>query len=219
MDRLLLLIPTTSYRVGDFLEAARRLDVEVTVGSDRRQILEEFAEGRTVTLDFGDPERGTRQIVDFARRLPLRAIVATDEETTLLAARASEALGLPHNSPRSVAAAGNKHRFRTALAAAGLPGPGFTLVPVDADPPEAAGRAAYPCVLKPLALSASRGVIRADDPAAFVAAVRRIAAILSDLKVGTETGGHILVEDYVPGREIALKYCNRRKQSCRQTAP
>ena len=84
MDRLLLLIPTTSYRVSDFLEAADRLDVEVTVGSDQRQVLEKYSQGRTVTLDFRNLDRGTKQVVDFARRFTLRAIVATDEETTVL---------------------------------------------------------------------------------------------------------------------------------------
>jgi biotin carboxylase len=207
MDRLLLLVPTTSYRVSDFLEAAHRLDVEVTVGSNQRQVLEKYSQGRTVTLDFRNLERGTKQVVDFARRFALRAIVATDEETTLLAAKASEALRLPHNSPASVEAATNKYRFRVALAEAGLPSPNFTLVSLDDSPAEAACRVDYPCVLKPLALSASRGVIRADDPAAFIAAFHRIAKILeaSDAASPAEVGDHVLVEDYIPGTEIALE--------------
>ena len=207
MDRLLLLIPTTSYRVSDFLEAAHRLDVEVTVGSNQRQVLEKYSQGRTVTLDFRNLERGTKQVVDFARRFALRAIVATDEETTVLAAKASEALRLPHNSPASVEAATNKYRFRVALAEAGLPSPNFTLVSLDDNLAEAACRVDYPCVLKPLALSASRGVIRADDPAAFIAAFHRIAKILeaSDAASPAEVGDHVLVEDYIPGTEIALE--------------
>ncbi len=207
MDRLLLLVPTTSYRVSDFLEAAHRLDVEVTVGSNQRQVLEKYSQGRTVTLDFRNLERGTKQVVDFARRFALRAIVATDEETTLLAAKASEALRLPHNSPASVEAATNKYRFRRLLSEAGLPSPNFTLVSLDDSPAEAACRVDYPCVLKPLALSASRGVIRADDPAAFIAAFHRIAKILeaSDAASPAEVGDHVLVEDYIPGTEIALE--------------
>ncbi len=207
MDRLLLLVPTTSYRVSDFLEAAHRLDVEVTVGSNQRQVLEKYSQGRTVTLDFRNLERGTKQVVDFARRFALRAIVATDEETTVLAAKASEALRLPHNSPASVEAATNKYRFRVALAEAGLPSPNFTLVSLDDNPAEAACRVDYPCVLKPLALSASRGVIRADNPAAFIAAFHRIAKILeaSDAASPAEVGDHVLVEDYIPGTEIALE--------------
>ena len=207
MDRLLLLIPTTSYRVSDFLEAAHRLDVEVTVGSNQRQVLEKYSQGRTVTLDFRNLERGTKQVVDFAQRFALRAIVATDEETTVLAARASKALRLPHNSPASVEAATNKHRFRVALAEADLPSPEFTLVSLDDNPAEAARRVDYPCVLKPLTLSASRGVIRVDDSAAFVANFHRIAKILRtlDIESPAEVGQHLLVEGFIPGAEVALE--------------
>ena len=207
MQRLLLLVPTTSYRISDFLGAARRLDVDVTVGSNRRQVLEKYSQGRTVTLDFRNSEKGTKQIIDFARRYPLQAIVAVDEDTTVLAAKASEALGLPHNSPSSVAAAANKYRFRTVLAEAGLPSPGFTALSIEDDPAEVAHRVDYPCVLKPLALSASRGVIRADDPAGFAAAFYRIGKILNDAYAGSPAGtaDHILVEDYIPGTEVALE--------------
>ncbi|MEE8559509.1 MAG: biotin carboxylase, partial [Alphaproteobacteria bacterium] len=166
MGRLLLLIPTTSYRVGDFLEAARRLDVEVAVGSNRRQVLEKYARGGTVTLDFRNIEKGVEQILAYARKYPLKAIVPVDDEPVLLAAKASRALGLPHNAPESVEATRNKYRFRTRLANSGLPSPRFTLLSVGDDQAKAARLAAYPCVLKPLALAAGRGVIRADDAAA-----------------------------------------------------
>ncbi len=205
--RLLLLVPTTSYRVGDFLKAAHRLGVEVAVGSNRRQVLEKYSHGRTVTLDFRQVEKGAEQIVAYAQKYPLQAIVPTDEATTLLAARASAVLGLPHNSLDSVAAAGNKHKFRARLAEAGLPTPAYTLVSLDEDPARAARATDYPCVLKPLALSASRGVIRADDPAAFVAAFRRIANILDrqDAGAGCGVAEHILIEGYVSGEEVSLE--------------
>ena len=207
MARLLLLIPTTSYRVSDFLKAAGGLDVEVTVGSNRRQVLEKYSHGQTVTLNFRNPERGTKQILDYARQRPLRAIVAVDDETTVLAAKASKALGLSHNSPESIEAAANKFRFRTVLTEAGLPSPGFTLVSLDDDPAEVANRVDFPCVLKPLALSASRGVIRANDPAAFAAAFYRIAKILKlpDAASLADLHDYVLVEDYIPGTEVALE--------------
>ena len=201
MKRLLLLVPTTSYRVGDFLAAAHGLGVDVAVGSGRPQVLE--SHGRTVTVDLGDLEKGVRQIVAYAGRYPLLAIVPTDEETTLLAALASKALGLPHNTPESVEAAGNKFRFRTVLANSGLTAPKFSLYSIGDDPKRLADEAGYPAVLKPLAMSASRGVIRVDSRDEFIAAFRRIKGILE----GDERRGdkHILAEDYVPGREVALE--------------
>ena len=207
MARLLLLISTTSYRASDFLSAAHRLAVEVIVGSNRRQALEKFSGGGTVTIDFRDLDKGVSQIAALARARPLAAIVGVDDETTGLAAKASAALGLAHNSPESVATAANKHRFRGAMARAGLPSPAFRLLSVDDDPERAARETAFPCVLKPTALAASRGVIRADDGPAFVAAFRRIVRILGQPDVAPlgEAARQILVEDYLPGVEVALE--------------
>ena len=205
--RLLLLIPTTSYRVADFLDAACRLNVAVAVGSNQRHVLEAFADGRTVTIDFLDSERGVREICSYARDHPLSAVLGVDEETTVLAAKASKALGLAHNAPESVEATANKFRFRTILANSGLLTPPFSLLTVDADPEGAAREATYPCVLKPLMLSASRGVIRADNPDKFIIAFHRITRILEQPDVVTlgDTAKYILVEGYVPGREVALE--------------
>ena len=203
--RLLLLVPTTSYRIGDFLRAAERLDVDVAVGTNRRQVLEQYSKGRTVALDFNDVERGIAQIEFYSRDFPLAAIIGVDDETILIAAEAAKALGLPHNAPESIEATGNKHRFRTRLANSGLPTPRFRLISVDDDPAWAARDSFYPAVLKPLVLSASRGVIRADDPAQFTAAVRRIGAILADADICGEAASHILVEEYIPGGEVALE--------------
>ncbi len=205
--RLLLLIPTTSYRVGDFLDAACRLNVAVAVGSNQRHVLEAFADGRTVTIDFLDPEKGVREICAYARDHPLSAVLGVDEETTVLAAKASKALGLAHNAPELVEATANKFRFRTVLANSGLLTPPFSLLTVDAHPERAAREATYPCVLKPLMLSASRGVIRADNPDQFVTAFHRITRILEQPDVVTlgDTAKYILVEGYVAGREVALE--------------
>ncbi len=170
-------------------------------------MLEKYADGRTVRLDLADSDAGLRQILAYAERYPLRAIVAVDEETTLLAAKAAAALGLPHNPVEAVAACLDKFRFRSRLAAAGVSSPGFRLLSLSAEPEAAAAKTDYPCVLKPLSLSASRGVIRADDPGQFVAAVRRIARILDDPEIAVkgEAAASILVEAYIPGPEVALE--------------
>src|SRR5439155_26563350 len=98
--------------------------------------------------------------------------------------------------------------MRVALARPGRPGPVFDRLALSADPQEAAARAPYPCVLKPVALSGSRGVIRADDPAGFVAAFRRIASLLvrSDAHaLGPSTDRFLLVEGYLEGHEVAVE--------------
>jgi biotin carboxylase len=209
---VLLLVPTTSYRLDDFRAAAGRLGVPLVLGSDRCHRVEEAfgAEEGLLSLDYRHPVQAAGQIVEAARRRPLRGIVATSDATAVIAALAAERLGLPHNPAAAARAAGDKHASRAALRAAGLPVPAFALHALDEDPEAAAQATAYPCVLKPLHLSASRGVIRADDPPGFVAAWRRIARLLHDTRAerrpredGAAEG--LLVERFVPGPEVALE--------------
>ena len=206
--RVLLLLPTTTYRAHDFIEAGRRMGVETVVGSDRRQALQDLQPERNVTLDLRDPARAAGEIAAFAALHPLDAVVPTDDETALVAALASQRLGLPHNPPEAARAARLKDVLRQRLQAAGVSTPRHHLLPVDADPDAAARAERYPCVLKPTFLAASRGVIRADDPRGFADAFRRIAALLADPDVadkGREAARRILVEDFVPGAEVALE--------------
>jgi len=208
MTRLLLLMATRTYRAKAFMRAAHKLGAEVIVGSERRQALSRMAPGGTLTLDLRHPERAAAAIVAYARERPLRAIVGVDDDTTLVAALASAALGLPGNAPRSVEAAQNKYRMRSLLAAAGVPSPWFELISTSEDAGAVAPRLRYPCVLKPVFLSASRGVIRADDADGFVRAFARVCRILADPEVvslGGEWAGKILVEGFIPGFEVALE--------------
>ena len=209
MDRLLLLIPSTTYNTHEFIEAAERLRAEVVVASERRQVLEAAVPEKMLALDLYDLERAVEQIAEHARRWPIGAVVGVDDHTALLAAMAHQALGIASaNSPESVRAAGNKLLLRTALSNAGLASPAFTAHEVAADPRPLASTISYPCVLKPLFLAASRGVIRADDEDGFAEAWVRIEQLLARPVVrrrGGDDAGRILVEDYIPGIEVALE--------------
>ncbi len=208
MPRLLLLIPTTTYRTEDFVEAARKLGVEMVVASERPNVLEAEFPDNLLTLDFTDPDKAARTVAELARRRPIDAVVPVDDLTTLVGAAIGKALGLPATNPvAAVATTRNKYRMREALRRAGLPSPPYARFTLADDPTEAARGVRYPCVLKPTILAASRGVIRADGPGEFVAAFRRIAAILTTPEVaalGVEAE-EILVEGFVPGREVALE--------------
>ena len=207
MLRLLLLIPTTTYRTEDFVQAATKLDVEMVVASERPNVLESALPDNLLTLDFGDPSKAARTVAEFARRHRVDAVVPVDDRTTVVGAAIAERLGLRSSSLEAVAATRNKHRMRDAFARAGVRSPRFTLLDVCDDPEDAAGRVTYPCVLKPTILAASRGVIRADDPAAFIAAFQRIVAILRAPETSSLGDGatEVLVEDFIPGREVALE--------------
>lgn len=202
--RLLLLMPATTYRAAEFLAAAHRLGAEVVVGSNFPQILEAFSKGGTITLDFDDPARAVEEIRPLP---PFDAIIGVDEESVSLAATLSAALKLPHNSVEAVAATRNKAVARRIFRDAGLPAPRFEVIGVEEDPEPAATRVGYPCVVKPLILAASQGVIRADDAASLRAAVARVAAILAAPAVRKHgpASRQLLVEAFIPGREIALE--------------
>jgi biotin carboxylase len=206
--RLLLLMTTTTYRAAAFLQAARRLGVTVVVGSDQPQALAALTPGSTLTLNFLQPEAAARSIMAFAAVYPLDAVVGVDDETSLTAAMAAAALGLSYNTVAAVAAVRNKYAMRQMLTDAGVPSPHFVRCNIDEDPAQVARQVHFPCVLKPLFLSASRGVIRADDVTQFVAAFYRLAALLRTPEVAVRGGAlarQILVEDFVPGQEVALE--------------
>ena len=208
MPRVLLLLPTTTYRAPDFLEAARRLGVDVTVASEEPSTLEALNPEGLLSLDFRDPEGAARRAVELSRSHPIDAVVGVDEDTAVVAAAISKALGLPSNPPEAAAAARDKATLRRLLDAGGVPNPRSRVFPLDAGPDEPSRAVGYPCVLKPTFLAASRGVIRADDPESFRAAWSRIAAILAEpdvLRKGGRSAREILVEDYVPGVEVALE--------------
>ncbi|OGS01934.1 MAG: hypothetical protein A3G41_08960 [Elusimicrobia bacterium RIFCSPLOWO2_12_FULL_59_9] len=208
MSRLLLLIPTASYRAAAFMDAARRLGVEVVVGTDQRQSLEFRSGGRLLTLDFKNPASGARQIARHALKNPLAAVVGVDEESLLLAAAASKALSLPHNAAAAIRAARDKALMRGLLKKAGVPSPDFKVFSAAGAPERFAGSVRYPCVLKPARLSASQGVIRADDAGQFISAFKRIGKILRGMSPDSKESqnfGRILAEDFIPGKEAALE--------------
>jgi len=205
--RVLLLMPATTYKAAAFLEAAACLDVQVVVGTDRHQALERRAPRGSVTLDLRRPERAVERILALHADAPLHGIVGTDDETVELAARAATTLGLPCNPVGAVRAARDKFQTRARLHAAGLDQPAHRRVALPARPEAVATAVRYPCVLKPPCLAASRGVLRADDPAGFVRAFRRVAAILAGADVAGPGADrrHLVVEDFRSGPEFVLE--------------
>src|SRR2546421_10512487 len=124
--RLLLLLPTATYRTAAFVEAARRLGVGLTVASERPSTFQHANPGGLVTLDLSDPDRAAAQARAFAREHPLQGVVGVDDDTAVVAAAIAATLGLRGNGVAAARAARDKHEQRTLLAAAGVPGPRLT---------------------------------------------------------------------------------------------
>ena len=200
--RLLLLMTPATYRAGAYFDAAGRLDVEVIRGLDLpRALAEEW--GVPLALDFADLDASVATLKEAHARQPFDAIVPVDDSATILAARANAALGLPWNPPEAAEAARDKGMMRRLMAEAGVPSPVFRRFSLATDPRDIAQQVSYPCVVKPLRLSGSRGVIRANTPDELVAAVARLERILID-DGNVREATDILVEDFIPGVEVAL---------------
>jgi biotin carboxylase len=206
-QRLLLLVPTATYRARAFLDAAQRLDIDITIASEEPSSLAEFHPSGLLTLDFDDPPACACDIAAFAREHPIHAVVGVDDQVTVAAAAIGQALALPHNPIAAAGATRNKHLLRKALAAGGVPSPGFRVLALDSDATQVAADVAYPCVLKPLMMAASRGVVRANNPTEFVKAFENIRKIVAmpDAPQGEESRTSLLVETYVPGWEVAVE--------------
>ena len=205
--RVLLLLPTSTYRTTAFVEAARRLGAQLTVASERPSTFEAAQPDGLLTLDFQHPERAADAARRFATEHPIAGVVAVDDDTAVAQAAIAAALGLSGNPVAAARAARDKHQQRMLMSAAGVAVPQFSLQAIDADPRTLAATTRYPCVLKPLRLSASRGVIRANDSAEFVAAHSRLKRILAAPEFAGcgEWAEQFLVEDFVPGPEVALE--------------
>lgn len=206
--RLLLLVPTASYRTGDFLAAASALGVDLVVATEEPSSLEPLSPSRLVTLPFADPAAAAAAAAVFAARVPLAAVLGVDDETAEAAAAIAQRLGLRGNDPAATRAARDKSVQRATHAAAGVRVPDHLLWRFDEPLDALLAEAPYPCVAKPLFLSGSRGVIRADDPVQLRAATERIRRLLAraDLRRrGGERAGALLVERYIDGVEFALE--------------
>lgn len=188
------------------MEAARQIGVELTVASEQPSTLEAANPAGLLTLDFQHPQRAADAVLAFARDHPIQGVVGVDDDTAILAAGIAERLKLRGNPVQAALAARDKHRQRELLAKAGVPVPRFLLERLTDDPREVGKTITYPCVLKPLRLSASRGVIRANNATEFVTAHARLKAIVCD------ADENYLIEEFIPGYEVALEglVMNRR---------
>src|SRR5260370_806210 len=162
--RRLLLLPTVTCRTVAFVEAARRLGVDVTVASERPSTFERANPTGLVTLDFADPAHAAVQARTFAYAHPVHGIVAVDDDTAVVAAAIAQELGLRGNPSAAAAAARDKHQQRQLLAAAGVAVPPVELRALAAEPAGPADGAPYPCAVKPLPPSAPPRGGRAGAP-------------------------------------------------------
>jgi ATP-grasp domain-containing protein/L-aminoacid ligase-like protein len=216
MPRVLLLATTTGYQTRAFGDAAERLGVELVFATDRCHLIEDPWQDHAIPIRFYDEDASVAAILESAAARPLDGLLVVGDRPTVIGARVAESLGLPWHPPAAAAAARHKQLTRELLRDAGLPVPWFFAVALDASNPQSRvpnplsmpNPLSYPCVVKPVALSGSRGVMRADTAAGLAAAFTRLQALIRQPDVRAERNdAHTtaLVEGFIPGREYALE--------------
>lgn len=204
---VLLLATTTGYQVRSFGEAAGRLGVQIVFATDRCHVLEDPWLDQAVPIRFHREHESVRTILKGLAG-PIAGVLAVGDRPTVIAARIAAELGLPWHPPAAAAISRSKLLTRERLREAGERTPWFRSVPLDADAAALAASVAFPCVVKPLALSGSRGVMRADTPSEFTAAFGRLRRLLLSRDVRAEQNpdhDRILIEGYVAGVEVAVE--------------
>jgi biotin carboxylase len=202
------LATTTGYQTRAFGEAAERLGVDLVFATDRCHMLEDPWQDDAIAIRFYDEEQSALAIVGAARDRPFDGLLVVGDRPTVIAARAAAALGLSAHPAEAAAIARNKRLARERLRECGLSTPWFVAASIAASPRQLAQAVSYPCVIKPVALSGSRGVIRANDPEQFVAAFDRLRRLLEapDIRAErNEAHDAVLVEGFIAGREYAVE--------------
>lgn len=208
MKRVLLLATTTGYQLRSFGDAARAAGATLTLATDRCDQLEDPWSDRAIAVRFGvEPDAVAAAVAACSRARP-DGVVAVGDRPAVLAAHLTAALGLEGNPAAAATRSRNKLQAREALRSAGLPTPEFEAVSLHDDPVRLAGHAAFPAVLKPLALSGSRGVIRVNDAAEFIEAFGRLRTLMMspDIRIERDAAHDAaLIESFVAGDEFAVE--------------
>ena len=205
---LLLFTAKLGYQTRRFDEAARKLGVQLIFVTDRCHQLDDPWGDHAIPVHFESPEAAAYTVLQAARHGAVDGVLALGDRPAVAAAYVARGLGLTYNHPASVEACRSKLRMREVFREAGLPVPWFRALSIHPTPEPALSGISYPCVLKPLSLSASQGVIRADSPEEFRAAAQRIARLLDSAEIRATREANLdqfIVEGYIPGREVAVE--------------
>ncbi len=207
MRRVLLLATTTGYQTRAFGAAAERLGVDLVLATDRCNVLDDPWQDAALPIRFHHERWSVENIVKAAAEKPIDGVLAVGDRPAIIAAAACEALGLKWHSTAAVTVARNKCLTRERLRDAGLLVPWFRSIDL-ADDPRSILPVDFPCVIKPVGLSGSRGVMRADDEPSLVAAVNRLRALVKAPDIRGERSDihdRVVIEGFIEGREFALE--------------
>jgi len=209
MKRVLVFAGKLGYQTRSFDAAARKLGVELAFVTDRCHQLDDPWGDRAIAVHFESPDVAAYTVLEAVRAGErVDGILALGDRPAVAAAYVARGLGLAYNHPLAVEACRSKLRMREVFRDAGLRVPWFRVATLQPAPEPALLGISYPCVLKPLSLSASTGVIRANNREEFLRAAARVRGVLEspEILASRETNlDQMIVEGYIPGREVAVE--------------
>jgi biotin carboxylase len=198
---VVLVLPSTSYRTTDFVRAASDLGLDIAVATEGDQTFAAAHPDQFINIDLTRPRRGAATILEWARGRDVDGVLAVDDLGVITAALAGRDLGLVHNDPAAVASTRNKAMMRRALKDV-VAQPSFTMLESGTSAAAAVRHVGAPAVIKPLSLSASRGVIKVDHPDDAEEAARVVRRILAT--AGGNPNESLIVERFIRGPEVAI---------------
>ena len=203
--RVLIIAPHSSYRTAAYIQAAQHLNIDVLIASEgKHSIVSDFAKG--LHIQFADQDAAFQTIVQAAEAKPFAGVMGTDDSSLELASRVARHFGLSHNPPSSVRLAGRKDLARDCLSQAQVRVPAFKHIFLDHAVNNQIADINFPVVVKPMALSGSRGVIRADNTEDLRQALERVKKLLiTETQLEPELRDQVLLEQYIPGQEVAVE--------------
>ncbi len=200
--RLLIIAPPGSYRLAPYLKAAKKLNLTALIASvSEYSLLPRGCEG--IHINLNKPDQALKDILQLAKDKPFIGILGTDDTTIELASHVAAQLNLPHNPASATRLTQRKDLARDFLSKAGANIPWHKKIHIQ-DDIYALDDIPYPIVVKPLNLSGSRGVIRADSALELKQAIEKITPIIQDT-YDNEAKEFVLIEQYIAGVEIALE--------------
>jgi biotin carboxylase len=212
--RVLVFAGKLGYQTRSFDAAAQKLGVQLAFVTDRCHQLDDPWGDRAIAVHFESPEAAAYTVLEEARRNNqslqgrVDGILALGDRPAVAAAYVARGLGLIYNHPAAVEACRSKLRMREVFRDSGLGVPWFRAVALQPAPEPALLGISYPCVLKPLSLSASTGVIRANNREEFLSAAARVRRVLKSPEILASREANLdqmIVEGYIPGREVAVE--------------
>ena len=206
--RLLLFTAKLGYQTRSFEDAARKLGVQLVYVTDRCHQLEDPWGDQAIAAHFESPEKAAYTVMEAMRDQEVSGILALGDRPAAAAAYAARGLGIEYNHPAAVEACRSKLRMREVFRDAGLRVPWFRSFPISPTPEPSLLGILFPCVVKPLSLSASQGVMRANNRDEFLAAASRLRRLLESPEIRATREPNLdqmLVEGYIPGKEVAVE--------------